>query len=122
MEFGVEPYFCESSRRAIFEQASTRIRTVIDGLQEDDDEKNRFLLNLSIVPTLLRGNVARGRSAFRFWKVTQSVTGCIPTQSVGTIKYVGFAFGKDVYLLSRVDVIQHPIRQQRTQFNQLLNA
>lgn len=45
MEFGVEPYFCESSRRAIFEQASTRIRTVIDGLREDDDEKNRFLLN-----------------------------------------------------------------------------
>ncbi|KQW09814.1 hypothetical protein ASC85_11965 [Pseudomonas sp. Root401] len=28
----------------------------------------------------------QGRSAFRFWKVTQSVTGCIPTQSVGTIK------------------------------------
>ncbi|AMZ73453.1 hypothetical protein TK06_20940 [Pseudomonas fluorescens] len=23
----------------------------------------------------------QGRSAFRFWKVTQSVTGCIPTQS-----------------------------------------
>jgi hypothetical protein len=54
----------------------------------------------------------QGRSAFRFWKVTQSVTGCIPTQSVGTIKYVGFAFGKDVYLLSRINVIQHPIRQQ----------
>ncbi|ROM91486.1 hypothetical protein BK656_22630 [Pseudomonas brassicacearum] len=28
----------------------------------------------------------QGRSAFRFWKVTQSVTGCIPTQSEGTIK------------------------------------
>jgi hypothetical protein len=28
----------------------------------------------------------QGRSAFRFWKVTQSVTECIPTQSVGTIK------------------------------------
>ena len=27
----------------------------------------------------------QGRSAFRFWKVTQSVTGCMPTQSVGTI-------------------------------------
>ncbi|MDR6958669.1 hypothetical protein J2W43_002651 [Pseudomonas brassicacearum] len=27
----------------------------------------------------------QGRSAFRFCKVTQSVTGCIPTQSVGTI-------------------------------------
>ncbi|CAI9004955.1 hypothetical protein EMIT0P228_90133 [Pseudomonas brassicacearum] len=29
----------------------------------------------------------QGRSAFRFWKVTQSVTGCMPTQSVGTIGY-----------------------------------
>ncbi len=28
----------------------------------------------------------QGRSAFRFWKVTQSVTGCITTQSVGTIR------------------------------------
>ncbi|SDB59579.1 hypothetical protein SAMN03159382_04671, partial [Pseudomonas sp. NFACC23-1] len=27
----------------------------------------------------------QGRSAFRFCKVTQSVTGCITTQSVGTI-------------------------------------
>ncbi|AEA69011.1 Hypothetical protein PSEBR_m886 [Pseudomonas brassicacearum subsp. brassicacearum NFM421] len=27
----------------------------------------------------------QGRSAFRFWRVTQSVTGCIPTQSMGTI-------------------------------------
>ncbi|AEA68874.1 Conserved hypothetical protein [Pseudomonas brassicacearum subsp. brassicacearum NFM421] len=56
----------------------------------------------SIVPTLLRGydqvagpvedrssrsawECRQGRSAFRFWRVTQSVTGCIPTQSVGTI-------------------------------------
>ncbi|SEJ98829.1 hypothetical protein SAMN03159382_05896, partial [Pseudomonas sp. NFACC23-1] len=28
----------------------------------------------------------QGRSAFRFWQVAQSVTGCITTQSVGTIK------------------------------------
>ncbi len=35
-----------------------------------------------IVPTLPRGNAAPGRSAS---VVTQSVTGCIPTQSVGTI-------------------------------------
>ncbi|ALQ04342.1 hypothetical protein AK973_3893 [Pseudomonas brassicacearum] len=28
----------------------------------------------------------QGRSAFRFWKVTQSVTGCMPTQSVGAIR------------------------------------
>lgn len=49
----------------------------------------------------------QGRSAFRFWKVTQSVTGCIPTQSghdqtrdQGKVKkppnwrFFGFALGK----------------------------
>ncbi len=38
-----------------------------------------------IVPHAPRGECRQGRSAFRFWRVTQSVTGCIPTQSVGTI-------------------------------------
>jgi len=45
MESVIEPYFSDSSRRSIFEHASTRIRTVIDGLGEDEDEKNRYLLN-----------------------------------------------------------------------------
>ncbi len=31
----------------------------------------------------------QGRSAFRFWRVTQSVTGCMPTRSVGTIRLRG---------------------------------
>ncbi|MDR6961497.1 hypothetical protein J2W43_005510 [Pseudomonas brassicacearum] len=35
----------------------------------------------------------QGRSAFRFCKVTQSVTGCIPTRSVGTIKPVALRTG-----------------------------
>ncbi|MGN8142943.1 hypothetical protein ACTJK3_18840 [Pseudomonas sp. 22105] len=45
MEPMVEPYFSDNLRRAIFEHASTRIKTVIDGLREDEDEKNRYLLN-----------------------------------------------------------------------------
>jgi hypothetical protein len=36
----------------------------------------------------------QGRSAFRVWKVTQSVTGCIPTQSVGMIKHTEVACSK----------------------------
>lgn len=45
MEFGLDPYFADSARRAIFEQASIRMRVVIDGLREDEDERYRFLLN-----------------------------------------------------------------------------
>ncbi len=41
----------------------------------------------------------QGRSAFRFWKVTQSVTGCMPTQSVGTIRWRG---GERSFLTLRV--------------------
>ena len=37
-----------------------------------------------IVPTLLRGNAAQDAPR-PLLNVTQSVTGCIPTQSVGTI-------------------------------------
>ena len=69
-----------------------------------------------IVPTLPRGNAARDapRSAL---EVTQSVTGCITTQSVGTIMVYWL-----LCRLSQFEVIQRTVGQQLGQLDQLLNA
>lgn len=45
MNINVRPFFVEPNRRAIFEQAALRLRTVIDSLPEDEDEKQRYVLN-----------------------------------------------------------------------------
>ncbi|POM09990.1 hypothetical protein CUU62_27130 [Pseudomonas sp. WP001] len=41
-----EPFFSIPDNRAIFDRAAIKLRAVIDALPEDEDEKNRYMLNL----------------------------------------------------------------------------
>ena len=53
---------------------------------------------------------------------TQSVPGCIPTQSVGTIRRrVFLCSGYSRRISLQLQIIQHPIHRQLTQHDQLRN-
>lgn len=40
------PFFATPDNRAVFDRAAVRLRALIDGLPEDENEQNRYMLNL----------------------------------------------------------------------------